>query len=116
MIVELKDCAGKIGSGELDVFSTPAMLALAEKTSWMSIADELGEGEGTVGIKVILNHRAATPVGQKVWCETELIEIDRKRLVFRFEVSDGSGPVGDGIHERFIINNDRFMAKANEKS
>ena len=114
-IVTKDNCAGRIGSGELDVFATPAMLALVEKTAWMSIADELGPEEGTVGTKVTLSHSAPTPLGKTVRCETELVEIDRKRLVFSFAVYDDSGIVGSGTHERFIINSERFMKKALEK-
>ncbi|MBR3397622.1 MAG: thioesterase family protein [Lachnospiraceae bacterium] len=115
LIVTKENCAGRIGSGELDVFATPAMLALVEKTAWMSVADELEKGEGTVGTKVSLSHSAPTPLGKKVRCETELVEIDRKRLVFNFTVYDDSGVVGSGTHERFIINSEKFIKKALEK-
>lgn len=81
----------------------------------MSVADELEKGEGTVGTKVSLSHSAPTPLGKKVRCETELVEIDRKRLVFNFTVYDDSGVVGSGTHERFIINSEKFIKKALEK-
>ena len=96
----------------LPVFATPAMAALMEKTAQQSVAQYLGEGEGTVGISLNIRHLAATPIGMTVSCESELIEIDRKKLVFSLKVTDGKDVIGDGTHERFIINNERFMAKA----
>lgn len=107
--------ASALGSGLLEVFATPAMVALMEKTSWMSIADELEEGEGTVGTLLNITHLAATPVGMQVWCESELKEVDGRRLVFQVEVFDGTGKVGEGVHERFVIKNEKFMQKALSK-
>ena len=69
--------------GTLDVFATPAMTALMEKTAWMSVADQLDEGCGTVGTLLNVTHDAPTPLGMTVWCETELVEVDGRRLVFR---------------------------------
>lgn len=110
-----ENTAKKVGSGMLPVFATPAMAALMEKTAALSVAPYLGEGEGTVGISLNIRHLAATPVGLTVTCESELIEIDRKRLVFSLKVSDGVDVIGDGTHERFIINNEKFMTKAEAK-
>ena len=115
VLVTEENTAASVGSGMLAVFATPAMAALMEKTAALSVQNELGEGEGTVGISLNIRHLAATPVGLTVTCESELIEIDRKRLVFSLKVSDGKDVIGDGTHERFIINNENFMAKANAK-
>ena len=113
--VTTENTAQSVGSGMLPVFATPAMAALMEKTAALSVADSLGEGEGTVGISLNIRHLAAIPVGLTVECESELIEIDRKRLVFNLKVTDGVDVIGDGTHERFIINNEKFMAKAQAK-
>ena len=113
--VTAENTAASVGSGMLPVFATPAMAALMEKTAALSVQSELGEGEGTVGISLNIRHLAATPVGLTVTCQSELIEIDRKRLVFSLTVSDGKDVIGDGTHERFIINNEKFMAKASAK-
>ncbi|HBL83825.1 MAG: thioesterase [Clostridiales bacterium GWF2_38_85] len=107
--------AKAVGSGGLEVFATPAMLALMEKTSAALAQPHLAEGEGTVGTLVDITHISATPLGMQVSCESELIEIDRKRLVFRVTASDERGKIGEGAHERFIINNNCFMAKVNSK-
>ena len=104
--------AKAMGSGELRVYATPAMVALVEETAWKSVAPALEAGQGTVGTKLDLAHLAATPLGRKVRCETELVEIDRRRLVFSAEVWDEAGKIGEGTHERFIVDNERFLAKA----
>lgn len=115
VMVTRENCASAQGSGLLEVFATPAMIALMEQTSWMSIASLLTEGEGTVGTKLDVSHLAATPVGMKVWCESELKEVDGRRLVFHVEAFDEKGKIGEGEHERFIIRNDKFMKKAQAK-
>ena len=110
-----ENTAMSVGSGLLPVFATPAMAALMEKTASESIAPFLEEGNGSVGISLNIRHLAATPIGMTVECESELVEIDRKRLVFTLKVTDGVDVIGDGTHERFIINNEKFMAKAESK-
>ena len=110
-----ENTAKAYGSGELDVFATPAMIALIEQTAWQSVAGELADGEGTVGTKVDVSHISATPIGMSVRCETKLIEIDRRRLVFAAEVYDDAGKIGEGTHERFLIQNESFLQKAKEK-
>ncbi len=107
--------AEAMGSGQLPVFATPAVVALAEETAWKSVAPELEEGQGTVGTLMELSHIAATPLGMKVRCETELIEIDRRRLVFSVKVYDEKEKVADGRHERFIVDNGKFLSKARGK-
>ena len=107
--------AQAMGSGELPVYATPAMAALIEETAWRSVAPELEPGRGTVGTRLVLSHLAATPLGRRVRCETELTEIDGRRLVFAAVVFDEAGKIGEGTHERFIVDNERFLAKANAR-
>ena len=115
VMVTEENSAKTVGSGLLPVFATPAMIALIENTAWQSVAEYLEDGQGTVGTKLDVAHTAATPLGMKVWCESELTEIDRRRLVFTVKVFDEKGQVGEGTHERFIINNEKFLAKAEAK-
>ena len=110
-----ENTAKVMGSGALDVFATPAMIALMEKTAWESVQPYLEEGSGTVGTLMNVKHVAATPVGMEVTCETKLVEVDRKRLVFEVKAYDAAGVIGEGTHERFIIDNERFLAKAEAK-
>ena len=78
-----ENTAKTMGSGTLDVFATPALVALAEKTCWMSVAEALDEGCGTVGTKLELEHTAPTPVGMTVTCESELVAVEGRKLVFK---------------------------------
>lgn len=107
--------AARVGSGLVDVFATPMMVALMEYTCNESVVPFLGDGEGTVGTQVNISHTAATPIGMKVWCDSELMEIDRRKLLFKVKAFDESGIIGEGTHERFVINMNRFEAKAKEK-
>lgn len=107
--------AQALGSGELPVYATPAMIALMENTASRSVAKELAEGQGTVGTLIQVSHVSATPVGMEVTCETKLTEVDRKRLVFEVKAYDAAGLIGEGIHERFIIENERFLSRAENK-
>ena len=107
--------AKAMGSGELPVYATPAMIALIEETAWRSVAPTLEPGQGTVGTKLDISHLAATPLGRRVRCETVLTEIDRRRLVFSAVVYDEAGKIGEGTHERFIVDSERFLAKADAR-
>ena len=115
-VVDHSNTAKFAGSGELDVFATPNMICLMEQAAQASVAPYLEEGQGTVGTLLNVSHDAATPIGMKVWAETELVEIDRRRLVFDVKAYDECGLIGQGRHERFIIQNDKFIAKANAKA
>ena len=104
-----------MGSGTLPVFATPAMTALMEKAAWTSLAPYLSEGESTVGTKLEITHDSASPLGIKVWAESEVTQVDGKRIVLKVAAYDEKGLIGQGVHERFIITNDRFLAKAGRK-
>lgn len=113
--VDETNSAKTMGSGTLDVFATPAMIALMEKTAWMSVADVLDEGCGTVGISLHVSHDAPTPLGMKVTCESELTAVDGRKLTFEVKAYDEKGMIGKGTHERFVIQNEKFQSKANQK-
>lgn len=115
-VVNENNTAKFVGSGSLDVFATPNMIGLMEQASQASVAPFLEEGQGTVGTKIAVSHDAATPLGMKVRAESELIEIDRRRLVFEVKAYDECGLIGQGRHERFIIQNEKFLAKVNAKA
>ena len=91
------------------------MIALMEQAAQASAAAYLEEGQGTVGTMISVTHDAATPVGMKVWAESELTAIDRRRLCFEVRAFDECGLIGKGTHERFIIDNAKFLAKVNAK-
>ena len=110
-----ENTAKTMGSGTLDVFATPAMIAIMENTAYESVTAELEEGSGTVGTALNVKHVAATPVGMKVTCETELIKVDGRALTFSVKAFDEKGLIGEGEHERFIVFNEKFQAKADAK-
>jgi len=103
------------GSGSIPVFATPVMIALMENAALNSVQPYLEEGQTTVGIKISSSHIAATPMGMEVIAKSELTETDGKRLIFKVEAFDATEKIGEGIHERFIINIEKFMKKNEEK-
>ena len=107
--------ADRIGSGLVQVFATPMLVALMEQTCNESVTPLLEAGQGTVGTHIDISPSAATPVGMKVWCDSELVEVDRRRLVFTVKAFDECGPIGEGRHERFIIDSAKFQAKIDAK-
>ncbi len=107
--VTKKDTAAAYGSGLVEAFATPAMVAFMENTCLQSVEDYLPENYSSVGIRISVSHEKATPTGMKIFCASTLIEIDRKRLVFEVEARDEQGIIGRGQHERFIIDKAKFM-------
>lgn len=114
-IVTKENTAAGIGSGNLEVFSTPMMILLMEESCFMSVNDILEEGFTTVGTCVNVKHLSATPLGMKVVIKSELINVDGRALTFKVEAYDEKGLIGEGIHERFIVNNEKFQAKTDSK-
>lgn len=107
--------ASTMRSGTLDVFATPAMVAFMEETAMESVAPHLDEGCTTVGTRMEVSHIAASPLGADIRCQSTLVEVDRRRLVFDIKAWDNAELIGEGRHERFIIFSDRFMEKVNAK-
>ena len=106
-----KDLTAKaLRSGGLDVFATPIMIALMEEASLVSVRPYLEPGTDTVGTHLDVSHLSPTPVGMKV-----TVEIDRRRLVFAVKAYDETGLIGEGKHERFIVDMDKFTAKCEAK-
>lgn len=114
--VEEKDTAQALGSGSIDVFSTPSMIALMEMTARTSVQEYLPDTQTTVGTKVNIAHLKASPVGSEILCESELILFEGRRLVFRVEASMGNEPIGEGTHERYIVDIEKFMKSVNKNA
>lgn len=116
-VVRAENTAAKAGSGNLMVFGTPYMVALMENAALSLMASTLPEGKGTVGTSIQITHSAPTPVGMKVWAEAEVTHISAngKMVDFQVRAYDEAGLIGEGTHQRAIIDNERFLAKANEK-
>lgn len=103
------------GSGGIEVFATPAMIGLMENAAMKAVDPVLPDGYGTVGTRLDVRHMAATPKGFRVYAEAKLVEVKGKRLVFEIAAFDEVERIGEGIHERFIIEKSSFLAKVEEK-
>ena len=102
-------------SGALPVYGTPFMCALMEKAAWTSIAPFLADGESTVGTKMEISHLSASPIGMKVWAESEVTQVDGRCIELKVSADDEKGLIGEGTHQRFIVANERFLSKAARK-
>lgn len=109
--VDNTNTAVALGSGSLDVFATPAMMALMENAALEAVAKSLPEGSTTVGTLVNVAHTRATGMGDIVTAEAVLEEVDGRRLIFSVTASDSKGQIGKGMHERFIVDCERFLSK-----
>lgn len=107
-IVADTETAEILGSGGLPVYSTPSMICLMELTAY-KLAEQ--KGHQTVGTKVNISHLKASKVGTQLTATAEVIEFEGRRILYKVAVSDEAGLVGEGTHERFIIDPERFMAK-----
>ena len=114
-VVCCDNVAAKIGSGDQEVFATPWMIGLMEEAAQSSLLPYLEEGQSSVGTHLDVSHDSATPLGMKVWAESELIAIEGRKLSFEVAAYDECGLIGKGRHERFIINKDKFMSKVKSK-
>jgi fluoroacetyl-CoA thioesterase len=107
--------AERLGSGDLPVLGTPAVLALVEAAAVAAVDVALDVSTTTVGASVKLDHVAPTAVGRSVTATAALIEVDGRRLRFRFEVTDEAGPVAHGEHARVIVDREAFLQDARER-
>lgn len=110
-IVTKSDTAAYYGSGLLEVFATPGMIALMEQTAHLLAKSFLPEFQDTVGVEVNIKHLKASPLGAKVYAEAELISIEGKVLTFKVTAFDEKGVIGTGTHLRYIINPAKFLNK-----
>jgi len=109
------DSAKQYGSGMVDVFSTPALVALCESTSMKLITKYLPAGFTSVGFEVNIKHLKATPIGMIVRCVAKIIEVDSRKLTFELKAWDEDALIGEGTHVRFIVDERKFLEKLNLK-
>lgn len=114
-VVDKTNIASAIGSGLVDVFATPMMIALLELAASECIKPCLDAGQASVGGHVNVSHSAATPLGMTVTATATVTAVDRRRVDFDVSVRDEAGEIGKGTHTRFIIDKEKFMQKTAER-
>ena len=115
ILVEREDTAAAVCSGTLLVYATPCMVALMEGAACEAIAQALPEEKTTVGTELNISHVSATPVGLEVRAQAEVTAVEGNAISFKVEAYDEAGLIGKGTHERFVVENEKFQAKANKK-
>jgi len=115
-VVTEENTAERLGSGLLPVFGTPALVGLMEGAAVQALAGHLPPGQTSVGGRIDVRHLAATPVGVRVRARAELLEVEGRRLVFRVEAWDEAERIGEATHERFVVDEERFAARAQAKA
>ena len=110
-VVSQENTALKMGSGDLEVFATPAMVALMEQAAMMAVAEVLDEGATTVGTEMNCSHIKASKLGAQITATAVLTEVEGRKLTFTVGATDGQGIIGEGVHTRFVVDRARFMAK-----
>ena len=115
ILVSENDTAKAVGSGTLEVFATPRMIALMEEAAYKCIADELEEGASSVGTLMNVEHLSATPVGMDVYATAEVSAVEGRKISFIVEAYDEKGIIGKGTHDRFVVFSEKFVAKTYSK-
>jgi len=114
-LVSAQETADHLGSGSVSVFSTPSMVLLMERTAVQAIEPVLPAEQQTVGIRIDVRHLAATPAGMTVRCKAELTEVNGRMLTFRVEAWDDVELIGEGTHERMLVQTQRFLDRVATK-
>ncbi|MBB3187756.1 thioesterase family protein [Microbacter margulisiae] len=111
-VVETMQLADKVGSGLLPVLATPALIAWMENTAMQAVAPFLTSAETTVGISIAITHLKASPLNATITCHAMITEVDGRRIRFEVNAYDADQHlIGEGTHERFVVDRERFMAK-----
>ena len=111
-----EDTASRWGSGLVPVYSTPALVGLVEAAAVRALEGKLEAGRTTVGGRIDLRHLAATPVGMTVRARAELTAVEGRKLTFKVEAWDNAEKIGEGLHERYVIDVEKFLARASQKA
>ena len=110
-VVNNNNTAKTLGSGDMDVFATPAMVALMENAAMNAVAPHLEEGQTTVGTQISTSHIKASALGATITATAVLTAVDGRSLTFEITARDGENVIGEGTHTRFIVDRERFLSK-----
>ena len=110
-IVSASNTAIALGSGDMEVFATPAMVALMENAAMMAVALHLDEGDTTVGSMISTTHLKPSKIGRSISAVAELTEVEGRKLTFKITAYDADVVIGEGDHIRYIVNREKFLAK-----
>jgi fluoroacetyl-CoA thioesterase len=113
--VTAADTAARWGSGTVPVYSTPALVGLMEMTAVKALEEAMEPGQTTVGGHIDVHHLAATPVGMQVRARAELTAMEGRKLIFQVEAWDAVEKIGEALHERFLIDAAKFVARCQAK-
>ena len=111
VVVSQSNTAKALGSGDMEVFATPAMVALMENAAMMAVAKNLDEGASSVGVEISTSHIKASALGATITASAELVAIDGRKLSFKVRAWDEAGTIGEGNHTRFVVDRERFLSK-----
>ena len=111
LVVSKDHVAAVMGSGDLHVFATPAMVALMENAAMLAVANHLPEGSTTVGAMMNTSHVKPSPVEETVRATAVLTAIEGRRLTFEIKAEDSKGIIGEAVHVRFVVDKEKFMSK-----
>ena len=114
-VVSKNDTAISVGSGSLEVFGTPCMVALMENSAMLAVEKLISDDQTTVGTQLDIKHISATAVGKKVYSLATLKEVDGRKLKFWIEAYDEIGKIGEGFHSRVIVEKEKFMLRINKQ-
>ena len=111
LVVSTDHVAAVMGSGDLHVFATPAMVALMENAAMMAVAEFLPEGSTTVGAMMNTSHVKPSPIDESIKATAVLTEVEGRKLTFEIKAEDSKGVIGEAVHVRYIVDRERFMSK-----
>ena len=111
VVVDNSNTAAALGSGDMDVFATPAMVTLMENAAMNAVAPHLEQGQTTVGTQITTSHIKASALGATISATATLTAVDGRSLTFTIVASEGDKTIGEGTHTRFIVDRERFLSK-----
>ena len=114
-VVNEENTALAVGSGDMEIFATPMMIALMENAAAACIAEQIGEENTSVGTMISVSHVSATPIGMKVKATAELVNVEGRRYEFKVMAEDERGLIGEGTHSRVSVNREKFYNKTYQK-